>query len=276
MKYNKLRGEGVQVINYIKSKLQQHHIQAYSGHMAFYLTMSIFPFLIVLVTIIGKLSLDSEFLFEYMKFFVPADIGVFLEEYIANISFNATGIISISLIITIWSSSRAVHAMMRAFNVVFEVEENRNYFQLRLTGFFYTLVLIIAIVLFLFLPIIGRTIIEFFNPLLAIPNIYIVLYGAMRWVIITVFFFFVILLAYTQIPNRKISFREAIPGALFSLMGWLMNAIVYSYIITNFGRISIIYGGISAIILLSFWLYINSIIIMLGAEMIRYVVMKKS
>ncbi|MBN2259593.1 MAG: YihY/virulence factor BrkB family protein [Clostridiales bacterium] len=258
------------IIRSISKNFERHHIQAYSGQMAFFFTMSIFPFLVVLFTIIGKLSLDSQMLFEFAKIFIPSDITTFLEEYINTITFNSTGLISASLIITLWSSSRAVHAMMRSFNVVFEVDENRNYFYLRVLGFFYTIILIFAIILFLFLPIIGEKILNFLNPVFNIPNNILEIYDIFRWIIIIVAFFFIILAIYMKMPNVKIRFREALSGSLFASLGWILNALIYSITITNFGRMSIVYGGISAILLLSFWLYINSTIIMVGAEIVNY------
>ena len=154
--------------------------------------------------------------------------------------------------------------------MVFEVDEDRNYFQLRFTGFLYTLILIITIVLFLFLPVVGTRVLFYFNQLFKMPEIYITLYSFLRWVIMTVSFFFGILMIYMKVPNKRCRFKHALYGATFSLFGWMANAIGYSYIITNFSRISLIYGGISAIILLSFWLYIDSLIILAGAEIINY------
>ena len=134
----------------IKNNYEKHHVQAYSGQMAFFFTMSLFPFLVVLFTIIGKLSLNSEILNEFSKIFVPDEIVHFLSGYVENISFNTTGVISISLLMTLWSSSKAVHSMMKSLNMVFEVDESRNYLYLRATGMLYTLMLIVIIVLFLF------------------------------------------------------------------------------------------------------------------------------
>lgn len=260
----------MEFIHSLRANIRKHHISAYSGHMAFFLMMSIFPFLIVVFTLVGKLSLDSQFLIEYMRLFVPTEIGSFLEDYITTISFNPTGVISISLVVAIWSSSRAVHALIRALNVVFEVDEGRPYWKLRFTGFFYTLIMVLAIVLFLFLPVIGGRLLEALTPFIRIPMVYITLYSYLRWVLITVTFFLAILAIYKKLPGCRVTVREAIWGAGFALAGWLLNALTYSFIITNFSRISLIYGGLSAIILLSFWLYIDSIIILLGAEVVHY------
>ncbi len=265
-----LEVKSVNILRNIKTNYEKHHIQAYSSQMAFFFTMSLFPFLIILFTVIGKLSLDSEMLSEFAEIFVPEDINFFISGYIDNISFNTTGVISISLLATLWSSSKAVHAMMKSLNMVFEVSENRNYFYLRFIGILYTVLLIIIIALFLFLPTIGTKVLEFFNPLFNIPDKYLKLYQMFKWLVIVISFFFIILAIYIGVPNTKVKFKEAVYGAVFSLLGWLSNAILYSYTIKKFGRISIVYGGISAFILLAAWIYINSIIIMVGAEIVVY------
>ncbi len=260
----------------IKSNYSKHHIQAYSGQMAFFFTMSLFPFLVVLFTVIGRFSLDSKVLFDFAEVFVPPDIQDFLLGYINQITFNATGVISTSLILTLWSSSKAVHGMMRSINVVFEVDESRNFLYLRLVGFFYTFGLILVIVLFLILPVIGVRFLEFVSPFFNLSGFVISFFSRVKWIVIVVVFYALILLIYMRGPNQRVAFTSASKGALLALAGWLINAIAYSGVINTFTRMSVIYGGISAIILLSLWLYINALIILIGAEVVFFFEGKKN
>ncbi|OPL08900.1 MAG: hypothetical protein AVO33_08265 [delta proteobacterium ML8_F1] len=260
----------------IKENYSKHHIQAYSGQMAFFFTMSLFPFLVVLFTVIGRLSLDSRVLYDFAEVFVPGDIQEFLMGYINQITFNSTGVISTSLILTLWSSSKAVHGMMRSINVVFEVKESRNFLYLRMIGFLYTFGLIVAIVLFLILPVIGVRFLEFVSPFVNLSDFFISFFSRMKWIVIVVVFYAIMLLVYMRGPNQKIAFKNASRGALLSLSGWLLNAIVYSTIINTFTRMSVVYGGISAIILLALWLYINALIILIGAEVVFFYEVKKN
>jgi len=265
----------MEIVKQLKLNYKEHHIQAYSGQMAFFLIMSIFPFIVVLFTIIANLSLNSEYLFEFAQIFIPDGIYDFLKGYISTVTFNSSGVLSVSLIFTLWSSSKAARSMMQSLNITLEVEENRGYFRLRLIGVLYTIALIIAILLFLILPMVGLRIFEAINKVVEIPMIYFQLYAILKWVIIILFFFLLIIKLYSSMPNKKLTLRQALPGAVFSVAGWLLTSVSFSFIVSKTGSISIIYGGISVFMFLAFWLYMNSMIILVGGEIIQYYINKK-
>jgi membrane protein len=56
------------------------------------------------------------------------------------------------------------------------------------------------------------------------------------------------------------------PGATFSTLGWLISSLGFAYYVNNFNNYSSVYGGIGGVIVLMLWLYITSIIILLGGE----------
>jgi len=57
-----------------------------------------------------------------------------------------------------------------------------------------------------------------------------------------------------------------LPGAIFSTLGWLISSLGFAYYVNNYNNYSGAYGGIGAVIVLMLWLYITSIIILLGGE----------
>jgi membrane protein len=63
-----------------------------------------------------------------------------------------------------------------------------------------------------------------------------------------------------------LGFREVVPGAVIASLGWVIVSIAFSYYIDNFGNYSKVYGSLGGIIALLMWLYVSSIIILMGAE----------
>ena len=65
---------------------------------------------------------------------------------------------------------------------------------------------------------------------------------------------------------KDIKLKDSIPGAIFTTLGWLVTSTIFSYYVNNFSRYTITYGSLGGIIILLIWLYISSIIIVLGGE----------
>ena len=71
---------------------------------------------------------------------------------------------------------------------------------------------------------------------------------------------------YRYAPAKKIPWKEAYPGAIVSTFGWLIVSLGFSYYINNIANYSRLYGSIGAVFVLMTWLYITSIILIIGAE----------
>ena len=85
------------------------------------------------------------------------------------------------------------------------------------------------------------------------------------WVVLTVLFAAV----YAYVPNKKLAFKEQIPGAVFSAVAWSIFSWVFSYYLT-YGNSYGIYGSLSIIIIVLLWMYFCMYIILIGAYLNRY------
>ena len=72
---------------------------------------------------------------------------------------------------------------------------------------------------------------------------------------------------YYFVPNRKMKWRNVLPGTVFSVVGWIILTLGFSFYINHFGRYSLIYGSLGAIIVLMLWLYLVGILLVLGGEL---------
>ena len=78
---------------------------------------------------------------------------------------------------------------------------------------------------------------------------------------------FVLTLLFMFVPNQKVKFREAIPGALFSLIAWMVVSAIFSLYVSTMGNYSVLYGSLGAIIVLMLWFYLIGIIFVMGGEL---------
>ena len=77
-------------------------------------------------------------------------------------------------------------------------------------------------------------------------------------------------LLYKYSPNvegrHSVSLKSTMPGALFASFGWILISTLFSFYVSNFGKYSVTYGSLGGVIILLIWLFISSIIIILGGE----------
>ena len=81
---------------------------------------------------------------------------------------------------------------------------------------------------------------------------------------------------YRYTPSQRLGWKEVVPGAISCTIGWLVVSLGFSFYINNFSNYSKIYGGLGAVIILITWLYLTSIILILGGEINSVIVTRKT
>lgn len=182
---------------------------------------------------------------------------------------KSIGIVSVTAVVTLWSAGKGVLALMRGLNVINDVEENRNYVVLRMVASFYTVLILILMILSLLIMIFGNTLIQlveggipqtsyFFELLLHFRTPFV-------WFVLTIF----IALIYTYVPGGKLGFKMQLPGAVIASVGWSVITWFFSIYVDRFNGFST-YGSLTTIIILMLWLYACMYIVMVGAFLNRY------
>ena len=251
------------------AKMKKQNISTFAASTAFFFFLSIVPMLIMVCTIIPYTPLTEENLVEAVTDLTPDQVDGLAESLISDIYKNSAGVLSIALIATLWSASKGVMALMRGLNAINGVEENRNYFVVRVIASFYTIVMLIVMVLSLFLMVFGDQLVNLM--LHRIPQLQQLVSFIMNfrfifvWAVLSVLFAAV----YAYVPDKKLAFREQIPGAVFSAVVWSVFSWAFSYYVT-YGNSYGIYGSLSIIIIVLLWMYFCMYIIMIGAYLNRY------
>ena len=257
------------IIRDFSAKMKKKDISTYAASTAFFFFLSVVPMLIMICTIIPYTPLTEENLVELVTDFLPDQIDPLAESLISEVYDKSAGILSVALIATVWSAAKGVMALMKGLNSVNGVEEKRNYFVLRIIASFYTVVMLVVVILSLFVMVFGDQLVTL--ALHRIPQLQRVVSFAMNfrflfvWAVLSVLFAAV----YAYVPDKKLAFREQIPGAVFSAVGWSIFSWVFSYYVTC-GNSYGIYGSLSIIIIVLLWMYFCMYIILIGAYLNQY------
>lgn len=257
------------IINDFSAKMKKRDISTYAASTAFFFFLSVVPMLIMICTIIPYTPLTEDNLVELVTDFLPDQIDPLAESLISEVYDKSAGILSIALIATIWSAAKGVMALMKGLNSVNGVEEKRNYFVLRIIASFYTVVMLVVVILSLFVMVFGDQLVRL--ALHRIPQLQRVVSFAMNfrfllvWAVLSVLFAAV----YAYVPNKKLAFLEQIPGAVFSAVVWSVFSWAFSFYVT-YGNSYGIYGSLSIIIIVLLWMYFCMYIILIGAYLNQY------
>ena len=118
----------------LKRKISADDIMPWASLLTIYLMLSMFPLIIILTEVISRTSLANPQLLNYWTDLLPTDVYVTLKSVAEGLVVEQnTTIIPTATIITLWSSSRAMLAIIKALNKAYGIREKRNYFQLRIT-----------------------------------------------------------------------------------------------------------------------------------------------
>ena len=137
-------------------KCKRDKINAYSAQSAFFIILSIIPFLMVFSSLLQYTSVTESMLLEIIRHLMPEYVSPFLISLVDEVYSRSMGIISITAIIAIWSAAKGVQYMTDGLNSVNDLEETRNWFVLRFWAVVYTVVFLVAIVFTLLVLVFGN------------------------------------------------------------------------------------------------------------------------
>src|SRR5699024_10378699 len=238
-----------------------------SAQLAYFFLLSLFPFLLFLVTLLGFFPIDDRAFIEYIAAFLPNDVVSMIENNLTNILNNRSGgLLSVSIIGTLWSASNGFNAITKSFNKAYRVEEDRSFILNRLIAIGLLLIIAIALILSVFGKVIGEQLFAFIGL-----DEYINAWNIIRWIVTSVTFFIALLLIYKLAPNEKVSFRHAITGALFATIFWQLTSLAFSFYVNTLGNYSATYGSLGTVIVLMIWFYLFGIIITTGGVINAFV-----
>jgi len=248
-------------------RIGEHDIFGRGAQMAYFFILSIFPFVIFLFGILSNLSMSYSGFFDGIAKIVPKEVVSVMGDYVSDLVPQANiNYLSISALITIWSASRGIHALRQAMDRAYGVVSVKKFWRKRVLSIIYTMALMVAIVFALTLPSMGKDFVYFIEYTFKLDLGLVKILLAYRWPLIIAFFFMVISFFYYVSFDRHDKWREVIPGTLFAMVGWVALSALFSEFVNNFGRYTLIYGSLGAIVVLMVWFYMSSIVLMLGGE----------
>lgn len=243
-------------------------VTSLSAQLAYYLLLSIFPFFIFLVTLLGFLPISTEGALEMLEVLMPGSVTDLLISTLDQLlNTKRSGLLFISLIGTLLAASSALNAVIYALNKAYDVPQERSWLFSRFLSIVFTIGIVLAILITLIFPVFATMLEEFFIHFFGVSNTFLLLWSILRWAISFIYLVFLFTLLYYFAPNRKVPLKHILVGANFAAIGWIGVSLGFSYYINNFKNYSLTYGSLGGVIILMIWFYLSGMIVIVGGQL---------
>ena len=251
--------------------ISQMRVPVYAGNASFFIALSVFPGLLLLLGVISFTGLDVGRLTETFEGILPKALLSTAQELVMSTYSHISGtLMSVTALTALWSASRGTYGIIVGLNGIYGVSENRGYVYTRCISVLYTFAFVIVMILTLALHVFGTSLLGILSRM---P------YPAVQFLLehINLRFFLLLFLQsglftamFMALPNQKNRFWESVPGALLASCGWLIFSDLYSIYVERFATLSNIYGSVYAVALSMLWLYFCISIVFYGGALNAY------
>lgn len=185
-------------------QVKKDPIQDWAATLAFYFMLSIFPFLIFILSLLPYLPIDTEQIYHFVHDYAPPELAeLFTVTVLEVIAEPKGGLLSFGILATLWTASNGINALIRALNRAHNIDETRSFIKLRSMSIFLTLGIVILFFATLLLPIFGNVILSSIDQIFSLPEQTILNLNRLRWIIGVVIMTAILMLIYMIAPNRK-------------------------------------------------------------------------
>lgn len=267
------------------------NITLYSAQACYYIMISTVPFIILLLSL-AKYIIDIDTVLAFIEARIDGQLGEVVENLL-NEMVGKTGasLVSLTVVSTLWASSRGVNSVLRGVTEVYGIRVKEHFLYDIGRSLLYTLFFLVIIIGALVALVFGRAIAIALKD--TVPIVYFIFDMIDTYSTIAMFFVFTLFFALIYHTSSRKGIRSSkreftvtsdfipttywghVPGAMFSAAGWLLFSYLFSLYIGYFPNLSYIYGSIAAVVVLMLWLYACMIIMLLGAEINKFILIIK-
>lgn len=252
-----------------KDQVSQNQISLIAAGIAFYALLALFPAIATIIALWGLFADPGQIeeQIAQVSHLLPTEAAEIVTSQVQSVASGAGGGLTLAviggLLLSFYSSSRGVTALMGGLNVAYDEEEQRGIVKQTLVAFG----LSIAIVVGLIVAVVVTIVMPLLFGALGLGDAGRFLVTVLRWPLLFVFVVLGLAVIYRYAPDRnKPRWNWISPGAIFATLLWIVASIGFSIYVRNFASYNETYGSIGAVIILLMWLWLSAFIVLLGAE----------
>jgi membrane protein len=240
----------------------------HAGYLAFLGLMALFPFLVFVVALAGFIAegaAGARFITLVLAQLPAEMVGALTPRITEIISGPPQGLLTVSILGAIWTSSSAIEGYRTVLNRAYRVAAPPAYIWRRLLSIAQILILsfvvIMAMIVLVLLPVAWDKVEAVFGKSgLVLPRTEIV---SLSIVVV----FASVAAVYYFLPNLKQTIRSVVPGAALVTVSWMAAARLLSLYLSRFNQLTLVYGSLGSVIATLLFFYACNVIFIYGAEL---------
>lgn len=243
-----------------------------AGHIAFTALLSLFPFVLFLAgcaSFLGQETATLE-LMSYVYATLPDEVTKVVQPVISELMSSQRGdVLTLGMIGALWASTNGFEALRVACNAAFDVTKPKPLWFRRLQSLMLSLLLSLTMIFAALLIIAGPFILQavnYFSPI-ELPDLWGRIFHVARYWLALTGMFVLFSALYWILPNVSLRRQEVLPGAIFSVIAWIVVASAFSLYLQRMANYTITYGSLAGIVVVLLFFYISSLIFLFGAEL---------
>jgi membrane protein len=241
-----------------------------AGHIAFTVMLSLFPFLIFLVSVagfFGDTRSGQDFL-NTMSLFAPPAVMTTLQPAIQQVILNRSGsLLTIGLALSLYSASSAVAALRLALDLAYGVDEQRSFLWRKVQDFAVVLVGSVIIIASSVAIIAGPWVWKLVAVFTFLDPAEQSLWHLARYGFTLVLLALAVIALHRVLPNARLTLRQILPGALTTTIAWIVAASILTLYFGKFANYDATYGSLGGVVITLMFFYVSAIIFIFGGEL---------
>ena len=266
--------KGIPIYNiatFIARETQKDDMTTRANSMAFSFFISLFPFLILIFSIITYLPIENIRLVvqNAIHGLMPIEAENYILGLVDDVFSRGRGdLLSVGIVLTLYFASNGLEAMMRGFDKSYEITfKKRNWIQRRLGAIKMTFLIGIVCILSAVIFVLSSITINWLKDNTVMGGFEFFSFQLIRWIIILIVYFGAFAMIYHYAPAVKRKFAFFSPGTNVAAILSLVSSIVFSYFVNRFGNYDKFYGSLGTMVMIMLWLQINCFILLAGFEL---------
>jgi membrane protein len=261
----------IEVAKRTVKEFRDDNMTDWAAALTYYAVLSIFPALIVLVSLLGLIGESAtQPLIDNLGTVAPGPAQEIFTNAVEELerSGGSAGIaFAAGLAAAIWAASGYVGAFMRASNAIYEVEEGRPIWKSLPVRVGVTVTLLVLSVVVAVAVVLTGGLAREAGNLLGLGDTAVSVWNLAKWPVLLALVSLMFALLYWASPNvKQPGFRWISPGGIFAVLVWVAASAAFAFYVANFGSYNATYGALGGVITFLVWLWVTNIAVLLGAE----------
>jgi membrane protein len=241
-----------------------------SAQLSYYLVLALFPALVCLVAFASLFPLQNltDEVTRLLGPFVPAaGISLIREQMMRIGGSGDTGLLSVGLLLALWSGSSPMVAVTNVMNRAYGIDETRPWWKVRLTAIALTVGLAIFILSSLVLVLFGPQLADALTYWFGLNEIFAWTWKIAQWPLVCALVATGISFVYYFAPDVEQKWTWILPGSVLATLLWLAGSLAFRYYVVTFDSYEATYGALAGMMLLLVWFYVSGVAVVVGAEL---------